>query len=495
MAALDVLILTSSRDSMPGVVVEAQLAGCPVVSYPVDGIEMALAPGRSGVVTAGADPEEMAKRVEEILGDPTRHDEMVAAARAHARGLSTEQLAPRYAHLLSMVAGTIRTGSPRPLRVLHVLPDLGVGGAERALEVLAAHVDAAQVVQAVVVVGGARRPLPETVHDGLQKLGVPYCDLGVTRRPSRSVLGLVLAATRLGRVARRFGADVVDAALFDAALPARLARGSWATVTHLVNTPYEPTVLQAVGARRWRAALLRRIDQWSARRDDALVALTEAVAETARHHLALEEGDPRLLVIPRGVDLDRFSPIPLPSDAGGTLTITTVGRLVPQKGHDVLIRAVARARAAGTPLRLRIAGEGPLAEALAELVRSLDLAEMVEVISPTLEVPSLLHASHIFALASRWEGQSNAVLEAMACGLPILVSDLAVLREVVGDAGRFVPADDVEAWAAALAELAPDADERRRLGAAARSRVEQRYGAPARSAELACLYRRVAART
>jgi glycosyltransferase involved in cell wall biosynthesis len=487
LAALDLLLLPSRSESMPGVVVEAQQAGCPVVAFPVDGITDIVVPGVTGVVTDRSDPEDAANVVADLLRDAPKRQSMSDAAREHGARLSTEEAAARYVAVLRAVSPV---GYPAAVRVVHVLPDLGVGGAEQSLAVLARHLPQDDAVQAVVVVRGARRPLPETVHDELQRLGVPVCDLDVPARPTRSPWGLALATARLARVARRWRADVVDAALLDASLPARLAPGPWRRVTHLVNTPWDAIVRPSSGG-TWRPRVLRRVDRWTARRDHALVALTEPVADAARRDLGLEASDGRLVVVPRGVDLRRFEPrAPGPA---GTLEVVSVGRLVRQKAHDVLLRAVAELRAQDVPLRLRIAGEGPELTSLQAIVDELDLHGHVELLGPVQDVPALLATADAFALASRWEGQSNAVLEAMAAGLPVVVSDLAVLREVVGDAGVRVPVGDARAWAEALAPLAADPARRARLGAAARARVEARYDASARATDLLAVYRRLLA--
>lgn len=488
LAALDVLVLTSRSESTPGVVIEAQLAGTPVVSYPVDGIDTALDRGRTGIVTASSTPAEAAAAISMLLGDRPRRDAMADATHEREE-TSTGNVAGRYADLLRTVAGRRDAAATS---VLHVLPDLGVGGAEQALSVLASHLTPLGVDQAVCVVSGARVPLAQTVHAELQAAGVPVCDLGVRSRPTRSPLGLVRAAARLRRTVRDLDPEIVDAALLDAVLPSRLALLRKPLVTHLVNTTWNREVLDARGGPRWRDGVLRRIDQWTSRRDDALVALSDTVADAARRDLALEPDDHRVHVVPRGVDTQRFSPGPRP-DERACLEVVSVGRLVSQKGHDTLIEATARLRRGGLAVKLRIAGEGPLEADLRAAIASGPRCT-VELLGPVRDVPDLLRSASVFALATRWEGQSNAVLEAMAVGMAIVVSDLQVMREVVGEAGVLVPARDIDAWVDALRRLHVDPDERTRLGAAARARALSRYDARARAADLGSLYLKLAGR-
>jgi glycosyltransferase involved in cell wall biosynthesis len=191
------------------------------------------------------------------------------------------------------------------------------------------------------------------------------------------------------------------------------------------------------------------------------------------------------------VDVDAFAHTGQIRDGRHVLS---VGRLVPQKGHDTLIRAVAAARAAGHPLRLSIAGEGPLHDELQELARRLEVDGSVELLGPTADVRPLLASCGTFALASRWEGQSNAVLEAMAMSCPVVVGDVPALREVVGDTGRLVAPDDVAAWSDALVALSGDVTARSALGRAARERVVTCFDARRRSAELLSLHRELSDR-
>ncbi len=479
----NVVVSTSVSDSMPGVVIEAQLAGCPVVAFPVDGVDQIVESGVSGVVTSSAHADEAADAVCSILADPRLRARMSSAARAGAARFTTERAAPRYATILATVAALEAEGDP--IRVMQVIPDLGVGGAEQALQVLASTISGDELTQVVVAIRGARRPLAETVHGSLQSAGVGYCDLAVRRAPTRSVIGLGLATQRLGRLARQLNADIVDAALLDASLPSRLARFDACRVTHLVNTPYDDAVTPRAPGRAWRRKVLRAVDGFTARRDDSLVALTAAVARASGGALG-PAAHRKLTVIPRGVDVEEYAPPP--NVRAGDLVVS-VGRCVPQKGHDTLIRAVAAARIGGCHLRLSIIGEGPLEDELVDLAERLGVGDCVTLTGPVSDVRPLVAAGGVFALASRWEGQSNAVLEAMAMGSAVVVGDVPALREVVGGAGRLVAPDDVDAWCRALTALAGDPQERHRLGEAARARVLAEYDARARSAELVELYR------
>ncbi|HEX8847530.1 MAG TPA: glycosyltransferase [Pyrinomonadaceae bacterium] len=153
----------------------------------------------------------------------------------------------------------------------------------------------------------------------------------------------------------------------------------------------------------------------------------------------------------------------------------TVGRLVWDKAHDVLLDAFALAGDDLQGWRLAIVGDGRLNDELRVRAERLGVAGRVDWHGVRDPQP-LYHAAELFVLPSRVEGTPNALLEAMSCGLPVIVSNGAPgLLELVEDevTGLVVPVNDAAALASALRRLAGDAELRRRLGEAARARVSE----------------------
>ncbi|CAN5657581.1 glycosyltransferase family 4 protein [soil metagenome] len=154
----------------------------------------------------------------------------------------------------------------------------------------------------------------------------------------------------------------------------------------------------------------------------------------------------------------------------GAHTIVAMGRLDPQKGFDVLIQAFARLARTLPGWRLVIAGEGPQRAALAELARREGVSDRLE-LSGWVDSPSeLLREAELFVLSSRFEGFPNALLEAMAHGVPVVATDCPsgpaeIVREGVD--GYLVPPDDVAALAEGMRRLMLNPEERARLGRAA----------------------------
>ncbi|WP_042692489.1 glycosyltransferase family 4 protein [Azospirillum sp. B506] len=217
---------------------------------------------------------------------------------------------------------------------------------------------------------------------------------------------------------------------------------------------------------------------WLWRRSSAVVANSEGLADLARRFAP----DQPIAIIPNGVDAARFSPpggIPSHGDAGeddGCLSLLFVGRVVRQKGLDMLFEALA-SLPSGTRGRiaLTIVGDGPARPELEAQAARLGLSERVAFRGwlGRDELPAAYRAADVFVFPSRDEGMPNVVLEAMAAGLPVVATRIAGNRDLVveEETGLMLDADDTPALAAALTRLAEDPALRRRLGEGGRRRV------------------------
>jgi glycosyltransferase involved in cell wall biosynthesis len=154
-----------------------------------------------------------------------------------------------------------------------------------------------------------------------------------------------------------------------------------------------------------------------------------------------------------------------------------MGRLVRQKGFDLLLEAFARCRTSHPRWTLRILGRGEERQALEAQARALNLGDAVEFAGVVKNPQDHLAQSQLFVLSSRYEGFPNALLEAMASGLAVVATDCPTgPADIVthDENGLLVPAGDVGALAAAMDRLMSDAGERRRLGERARE-VQARF--------------------
>jgi len=176
--------------------------------------------------------------------------------------------------------------------------------------------------------------------------------------------------------------------------------------------------------------------------------------------------------IPNGADLQRFRPASPPPEP--PVRILSVGRLIPRKGFQHLIEALPRVIAESGPgVMLQIVGTGDYEAELRRLAVSLGVADHVEFLG-AIPYDQLHHTyadAHIFAMVSLAEGMPLALLEAMACGLPVVASRVAGNEDVVedGDCGYLVTPEDVGEIAEALSHLVNDPGLRRTMGQRSRA--------------------------
>ena len=226
-------------------------------------------------------------------------------------------------------------------------------------------------------------------------------------------------------------------------------------------------------------------DRFVALNRDVISELTEAGVPTSR-----------IVELPNGVEtgLVRRTDYSLHDPA----RVLYVGRLHAQKGLDTLLHAFASLLAqTDQPCTLRLVGEGPARQQLVTLAGRLGIAQRVDFVGRRDDVARQLEHADVFVLPSRAEGLSNALLEAMACGVPPVVSDIAGNREVVRHrrTGLAVAMDDPAALAAALREALEDRELREELGTAARRSAEQTYGLDGVAERYIALYRSLLAAT
>ena len=203
-------------------------------------------------------------------------------------------------------------------------------------------------------------------------------------------------------------------------------------------------------------------------------------------------------VIPQfGVEPQQFAPPPA-RDPGRAFIIGSANRrLVPEKGVDLLLRAVANLPGVW---RLHVAGDGPALPALRQLAEELDIAGRVHFDGPlpSDQVPGYLGNLDALALTSRtlpnWKEQFGRVLvEAMACGVPVVGTRCGEIPHVIGDAGLIVPEEDIDALRAALLQLMRDDDLRRELGRRGRQRVLEQFTQESIAAQTVAVYRSLCA--
>jgi glycosyltransferase involved in cell wall biosynthesis len=340
------------------------------------------------------------------------------------------------------------------MKILQVIDSLALGGAE----VLAANLYTGLRERGLFceyyLLRGERTPLERKLADLGARIHVPL----------RASVYSPRHLCALRELLREFEYDLVHVHLFPAQLWA--ACGSWAarSTAPLITTEHSTET-------RRRAFWFRGIDRWMYGRYRRIASISPAT--TMQLIAWLPELRDKVADCPNGVDVESFAPTSGPgkqalfSVTDGTPVILCVGRLETVKDHETLLRAMSLVPGAV----LALAGDGPLWKPLHALADQLGIAARVQFLGRRMDVPQLLKAADLYVQPSRWEGLSIAVLEAMAAGKPIVVSDTPSLAEQVEDAALLFPVGDAPQLALRIATLLANSELRQQLACLAQQRA------------------------
>jgi len=343
--------------------------------------------------------------------------------------------------------------------------------------------------------------------------GAPDVDLAVVVPPSWKEPGHTTALER----AHTSGYDLVVEPLllngsfhlhFYPGLGARLRRLR-PDIVHVDEEPYNLATFQALClARRWGARALwfswqnlnRRypfpfslIERENLRRTDYAIVGSQGAAEVWR---AKGYNGPMSVIPQFGVSLDTYSPRPFYRDPGSGFLIGYVGRLVPEKGVDLLLRATA---GLDGQWRVAIVGAGPERQSLERAARVLGLEDRVsfEGYLPSTRMPAFYRTLDALVVPSQsrpnWVEQfGRVIIEAMATGVPVVGSSCGEIPRVVGDAGLTYPEGDKEALRGCLSRLMRDDGLWSDLARRGRDRVVSRFTQAEIARQTVEVYRRMA---
>jgi L-malate glycosyltransferase len=290
--------------------------------------------------------------------------------------------------------------------------------------------------------------------------------------PARGSWGYFCNALALKKMLQRLRPDVLNV---------HYASG-YGTTAGLVG--FEPMLLSVWGSDVYEFAQQSTFKGWLLRRNlrqaTAIASTSHAMAAQVQR---LTPERKNVSITPFGIDMTHFCPVVVRRSGG--LTLGIVKALAPTYGIDLLIRAFHLLRrdpevlAQQPQLQLLIVGSGPQQSELQALVRELELDACCQWVPAVAhaDVPGWLRRMDVFVAPSRSESFGVAVVEASACGLPVIVSDVGGLPEVVrhGETGWVVPGNDVVALTAACKRLVLSAALRERLGTAGREHVLRHY--------------------
>jgi glycosyltransferase involved in cell wall biosynthesis len=284
---------------------------------------------------------------------------------------------------------------------------------------------------------------------------------------------------KLANLIRREKFDLIHAHGSKAGFIARVAAiGSGVPV---VYSPHNFSFHE--GAPRWQAYLFAFVEKLAARFLTARIITVSDGEQTMARRFGV--GNPDLFVtVHSGVDLSAFSRRVDPSEQKAALgvpreaqVVGAVGRLSEQKNPLAFVRLAARVHQNNPNVHFVWIGEGPLESQSRQLAIELGVESVLHFAGQRVDVPADLRALDVFVMTSRWEAFSLALLEAMACALPTVSSDLPGIAEALtdGESGYLHPVDDLDGMSASVLKILADRELARRMGAAARRRVEQDF--------------------
>lgn len=361
------------------------------------------------------------------------------------------------------------------IRVLMLITDLDIGGSPSDLYRLATALNGSEFDVRVACLSP-----PGQVSEMLDRAGIP------TFACNAAGPWDIRALWRLARLIQSQRPHLVHAALFHASIAA-------CVIAPLAGVPSRRiiTEIKTVEVERlWHLT----VGGLACRMCRCVVGNSRAVVD----HLRRRAHIPRSLLrtIPGGVDVARFtdvdpverSSLGVPNDAP---LLLWVGRLDPVKGLDDLVDALVLLD--DPRIHLVLCGDGPHESALQSRIARQGLTERVRFLGRRMDIPNLLASSDVFVFPSLTEGLPNALLEAMAAGLPIVTTDVPGCRDLIADGrtGLLVSPCRPRELAEAVQRLTADRALGRRLGHAARNHVARHYDMEAYVQRYAALYHEV----
>jgi glycosyltransferase involved in cell wall biosynthesis len=346
-----------------------------------------------------------------------------------------------------------------------------------------------------LLVHGEPAPGEESMADLAEAEGAETLYVPSLRQPV-SPLHDTLALRELAGIARRFRPDLVHTHTAKAGFLGRSAALLALRPRPVLVHTFHGHVLEGYfGAAKTR--LYRDLERTLARRTDRLIGVSrQTVEDLVRLGVAPRE---KFSVIPLGLDLDSFARIE--PGAGTTLRaqlgvqddrvlLAFVGRIVPIKRVDLLLRAFARADAEGAEAHLAIVGDGETRPQFERLATELGITSAVSFVGYRRDLPEIAAAADVAILSSDNEGTPVWLIEAGAAGRPAIATNVGGTAEVVTpETGILVPPDDEAALAGAIVQISEASDLRRAMGKHARAHILDRYTVERLIDDIDALYR------
>lgn len=367
------------------------------------------------------------------------------------------------------------------MKILHIISSGGMYGAEAVILNTSRTLNRGGHTSLLGIFSNSARPNLE-LHECAHREGIESHLISCRGQADTGV------PARIRALALSTGADVIHAHGYKADVYCYLAmrRSSIALISTCHNWLDDTRLVTTYGI----------LDRWILRRYAAVIAVSEEV----KKRLIVSGISPhKISLIRNGIDLRPFEAAHpslrehahTPSD----LLVGWIGRLSPEKGPDLFVRAASRVHAQLPLVRFLLVGEGPGREEIERLIAELGLVEVVDLAGRRSDMPAVYASFDLMVSSSRREGLPMAVLEGMATGLPWVATSVGDVPTIIQDGrtGLVVPSEDVNGMAEATTRLLQNREERAQMGAAARALVEREYSSERMTAEYLGVYLRAAA--
>lgn len=320
------------------------------------------------------------------------------------------------------------------IKVLHVMPMLGVGGASNLMSEIIPNLNSHPDIKAELVIS---KFLDKSFLPRYKKAGVYVHVIGG---------GSTHSIKNIFHIARLINDyDLVHVHLFPSLY--------WVAIANLfINKPLVYTEHSTSNSRRGKW-FLRGIEKWAYNHYRKIICISEQTKNSLQDWIKAKDDDSRFVVINNGVDLNSFKDIE--KERLYPHTLIMVARFAAAKDHETVIKAMTLLN---DDVHLILVGDGERKASCEKLVDELGLKERVHFVGVQSDIPKWLGKADIGIQSSHWEGFGLAAVEMMAAGLPVVASDVDGLKQVVEGAGILFPHGDYEKLAEEVKKLIVDKD-------------------------------------
>jgi len=358
-------------------------------------------------------------------------------------------------------------------RIALITTELSVGGAERCVTNLACGLDSKEFEPFVISLMSPPSPPKDGLVQQLESSRIAIKFLNCN-----SKFQLVSAVRNLRTELKTIGCDLVASYLFHANVISAAATSGLRCKT-----------IQALRVieQGWHR---RQLQKLAARQADRVLCVSQGVAHFAENSLAIPAD--KVQVIPNGYPIDQL-PERLPD--AESKRILAIGRLVPQKNYQRLIEWAAELLPDFPEWRISIVGDGPDRTMIENLIAGHNLDQQVFLLDWQANTRQLLQESEIYVLTSDWEGMPNSLIEAMACRLPVVASNVEGVPDLLhGELKQqIIPRDEPQRATAFLRHLMSDKQLRQQLGEKNRNRISDQFSLSQMIAAYSAAFRQLTA--